>query len=72
MSLKIDKAARDQIVSMLREERSRISEEAMSANRKVGELEARLQLGAPADHGVIRIHRSDALQDGGIDADRVY
>ena len=57
VSLKIDKAARDQVVAMLRDERAKITETAMEANRRVGELETRLQLAAPREADSIPIHR---------------
>lgn len=47
MSLKIDKSARDQIVSMLRDERARLADQAMEKSRRVGELETRLELQLP-------------------------
>lgn len=48
MSLRIDKAARDQIVAMLRDERAQLADTAMEKSRRVGELETRLQLAEPA------------------------
>lgn len=47
MSLKIDKAARDQLVTILRDERAQLADTAMEQSRKVGELETRLQLSPP-------------------------
>lgn len=49
-SLKIDKAARDQIVTMLREERGQLAAETMEKSRRVGELETRLELQLPEAH----------------------
>lgn len=59
-SLEIDKAARDHIVSMLRDERAQLAETAMEQSRKVGELETRLQLSAPSAARA-DIHKADQL-----------
>lgn len=59
MSLKIDKAARDQLVTMLREERAQLADTAMEQSRKVGELETRLEISAPQSAAQEDIHNDD-------------
>jgi len=59
MSLKIDKAARDQLVTMLREERAQLADTAMEHSRKVGQLETRLEISAPPSAAQEDIHKDD-------------
>jgi hypothetical protein len=48
IDLKITNQAKNQVIEMMRQERDRMLEQVISANRKVGELESRLlQLEAP-------------------------
>ncbi len=67
MSLKIDKSARDHIVTMLRDERSQLMQEAMEKSRRVGELETRLQLTAPSQPHQAADATSDPIGDSAAD-----
>lgn len=59
MSLKIDKAARDQLVTVLRDERAKLADTAIEQSRKIGELETHLQLSAPPPEAKPDIHKNE-------------
>lgn len=71
MGLKIDKAARDQVVGMLRDERAQFATDVREASRTVGELEATLRAAAPQAWEQLVSSRSEirTLSAKGIDVE---